>query len=152
MAGRGREMTLPAWMTKEGGEQQQAAPAPQAPGGLNDFGNGNGGYPMAPAQGQFTDPPPPQQQQQQQQPAYAAPPPQQQQQQQQHVPPPAPAPERESRRRRSPSPRRDRDRDRCGVLLCMIWQHDTAAVSVTTIMTGWLVGCLAWGVFVPDVP
>lgn len=34
MAGRGREMTLPAWMTKEGGEQL-AAPAPQAPGGLN---------------------------------------------------------------------------------------------------------------------
>lgn len=27
-------MTLPAWTTKEGGEQQ-AAPAPQAPGGLN---------------------------------------------------------------------------------------------------------------------
>eukprot|EP00904_Undaria_pinnatifida_P003298 jgi/Undpi1/1296/HiC_scaffold_11.g04688.m1 len=113
MAGRGREMTLPAWMTKEGQGEHQAPPAPQAPGGLNaDYGNGNGGYPMAPAQGQFADPPPPQQQQQQQ--AYAAPPPQQHQQQQQHVPPPAPtpAPERESRRRRSPSPRRDRDRDR----------------------------------------
>lgn len=58
-------------------------------------GNGNGIYPMAPAQGQFTDP-------SQAQPAYPPPP----------APTPAPPPERESRRRRSPSPRRDRDRDR----------------------------------------
>lgn len=34
MAGRGRGMTLPAWMTKEGAEQQAAA-VPQDPGGLN---------------------------------------------------------------------------------------------------------------------
>ncbi|CAN0218966.1 unnamed protein product [Ectocarpus sp. 6 AP-2014] len=112
--GRGRGMTLPAWMTKEGGEQPVVAQAPPLPpGGLN--GNGNG-YPMAPAQGQFADPPllP----QQPPQPMYAAVPPQQ-------APPPVPMqpppPEqrerdgRDSRRRRSPSPRRDhRDSRRRG--------------------------------------
>eukprot|EP00903_Cladosiphon_okamuranus_P010716 g10128.t1 len=106
--GRGREMTMPAWMTKEGVAAPPAPVAPPTIGGLN--GNGNG-YPMAPAQGQFVDPPPPPQ------PAYAAVP----QQPPPPLPAPAPAPERErdggrdrdrdSRRRRSPSPRRDRDRD-----------------------------------------
>ncbi|CAM9650925.1 unnamed protein product, partial [Sphacelaria rigidula] len=118
MAGRGRGMTLPAWMTKDGvgGGDPAMAAMPQMPGGLNGadasqnhFGNGSS-YPVAPAQGQFADPMVQQHQQPQHQPPHqvyaSAPPPQQ------HVPPPAPAPapvpERESRRRRSPSPRGDR--------------------------------------------
>lgn len=43
MAGRGRGMTLPAWMTKEGGEQP-AAQAPPAPGGLNGKNGCEGDY------------------------------------------------------------------------------------------------------------
>lgn len=37
MAGRGREMTLPAWMTKDGagGPDPSMAGMPQIPGGLN---------------------------------------------------------------------------------------------------------------------
>ncbi|CAM9434521.1 unnamed protein product [Discosporangium mesarthrocarpum] len=113
MAGRGRGMTLPAWMTKDENGHAPAHTA-QMPGGLN-FGvptqdpNGNGGgyngMPSAPDQ--FADAQPQQQ-------GYGAPP------QQGYGAPPQATPQdhggdRGSRRRRSPSPRgghRDRDRDR----------------------------------------
>ncbi|CAM9260191.1 unnamed protein product, partial [Choristocarpus tenellus] len=108
MAGRGRGMTLPAWMTKEGGGGPLMDAGAHMPGGLNGgtpgqdhHGNGAGYNGMVPAPGQFSDPTP--------QHGYVPPP-----QQQSAPPPPQEYGDRGSRRRRSPSPRgghRDRDRD-----------------------------------------